>query len=73
MTFASISRRRAEDDDQVTVASYRAPLARPASALFHLDQDHRHVVVLIGGADEGFDLAQDPLAQVGRRRGGRAP
>ena len=31
-----------------------------------LDQDHRHVVVLIGGADERLDLAEDPLAQLAR-------
>ena len=32
--------------------------------LLDLDQDHRHVVVLIGVADERLDLAQDPLAQL---------
>src|SRR5262245_37759644 len=31
----------------------------------HLHQNHRHVVVLVGGADERLDLAQDALAQVG--------
>ena len=31
-----------------------------------LHQDHRHVVVLIGGADERLDLAQDALAQLAR-------
>src|SRR6478609_7827880 len=29
-----------------------------------LHQDHCHVVVLVGGADERFDLAQDALAQL---------
>ena len=29
-----------------------------------LEQDHRHVVVLIGAADERLDLAQDALAQL---------
>ena len=29
-----------------------------------LHQDHRHVVVLIGAADERFDLAEDALAQL---------
>ena len=33
--------------------------------LLDLDQDHRHVVVLIGAADERLDLAEDPLAQIG--------
>src|SRR5258705_14999 len=29
-----------------------------------LHQDHRHVVVLVGCAHEGLDLAEDPLAQL---------
>src|SRR5688572_9319148 len=33
---------------------------------FDLQQDHGHVVVLVGGADERLDFAQDPLAQFTR-------
>ena len=30
---------------------------------FDLDQNHGHVVVLVGGADEGLDFAENPLPQ----------
>ncbi len=40
------------------------PRPAPATALLDLQQDHRHVVVLVGAADERLDLAQDPLAQL---------
>src|SRR3954469_6378947 len=31
-----------------------------------LEQNHRHIVMLIGAADEGLDLAQDTLAELAR-------
>src|SRR3954466_7894539 len=31
-----------------------------------LEQDHRHIVVLIGAADERLDLAEDALAELAR-------
>ena len=61
-------RRRSEDDGQT--GHQRSPHVRRQSgsaasnALIDLQQDHRHVVVLIGAADEGLDLAHDPLAQL---------
>ena len=39
---------------------------RAATGSLDLHQDHRHVVVLIGAADERLDLAQDALAQLAR-------
>src|SRR5262245_3527473 len=39
---------------------------RAAGALIHLQQDHRHVVVLRRLADKRRDLAQHPLAQLVR-------
>src|SRR5258707_12519878 len=38
--------------------------------LVHLQQDHRHVVVLRGVADEGGNLTQHALTQLGRRQVG---
>ncbi len=65
-TSASIWRRRAEDDDQVGHAAVHSQTATRAAATPAIDlhQDHRHVVVLVGAADERLDLAQDPLAQL---------
>ena len=37
-----------------------------ATTLRDLDQDHRHVVVLVGRPHERLDLAEDPLAQLAR-------
>ena len=45
--------------------AHTATFADRDERLLDLDQDHRHVVVLVGGADERLDLAQDPLAQIG--------
>src|SRR4249920_3323483 len=36
----------------------------PRDEVVDLQQDHGHVIVLRGGADEDLDLAQDPLAQL---------
>src|SRR3954462_10746246 len=46
-------------------ASYRQPPGRGKRPI-DLEQDHRHVVMLIGAADERFDLAQDALAKLTR-------
>ena len=57
-------RRRAEDDDQLAPSRSHRHAADGDERLFDLEQDHRHVVVLVGAADERLDLAQDALAQL---------
>ena len=52
----------------IGVQSASQTAIRPAAsnARSDLQQDHRHVVVLIGVADKRLDLAQDSLAQLVR-------
>ena len=47
------------------MALRRDPLGDDERGL-DLQEDHRHVVVLVGAADERLDLAEDPLAQLAR-------
>src|SRR5688500_11616981 len=44
-------------------ASYRYPAGR-RERMIQLQENHRHVVMLVGNADKGLDLAHDPLAKL---------